>query len=138
MAANSKTVTATGQVSPKVFYPLVVGLGLTFLASLLAAVTPEMLSALGPFAVPTATALVSVAGVLAGYLKRDELRDIGVEATAAILPDAPVTSEVTPDVDTVDIDVVEDDTTAADLQAELSSLRVSDGTGSHRAEGPTA
>lgn len=134
MAANSKTVTATGQVSPKVFYPLVVGLALTFLASLLAAVTPDMLTALGPFAVPTAAALVSVAGVLSGYLKRDELRDIGVEATAAILPAPPVTSEVTPAPDDVDTDVVEDDTTAGDLESELSQLPFPDGTGSHRSE----
>lgn len=133
MAANSKIVTATGQISPKVFYPLVVGLALTFLSSLLAAVTPDMLAALGPFAVPTATALVATAGVLTGYLKRDELRDIGVEATAAILPDAPVTSETTPDISTVDIQVTEDDTTAEELQSEISGLGYPDGTGSHRA-----
>ncbi|WP_286737671.1 hypothetical protein [Kocuria sp. UBA1838] len=95
MAADSKIVSAPDTVSPKVFWPLVVGLGLTFVATFLAAVTPEMLSVLGPFAVPMATSLVSVAGVITGWLKSDHLRVIGSEATAAILPVAP-TSQVTP------------------------------------------
>lgn len=122
MAAESKTVTATGTVSPKVFWPLVVGLGLSFLASFLAAVTPDMLAALGPFAVPMATALVSVASVLTAYLKRDELRDIGVEATAAVLA-VPPTSEVVPPV--VDFPEVDDapDTAADELQAEVAQLQ---------------
>lgn len=85
MAAASKTVTAPGTVSPKVFWPLLVGVGLTFAASFLAAVTPDMLAGLGPFAVPTAISLGVVAQTLTAYLKRDELRDIGVDATAAVL-----------------------------------------------------
>lgn len=87
MAASSTTVTASGSISPKVFWPLVVAVVLTFVGSFLAAVTPEMLSALGPFAVPMAISLTAVANVVAGYLKSDELRDIGVQATAAVLPD---------------------------------------------------
>ena len=96
MAASSTTVTATGTISPKVFWPLVVALVLTFAASFLAAVTPEMLASLGPFAVPAAISLTAVANVIAGYLKSDELRDIGVQATAAVLPDQVTPAYVPP------------------------------------------
>lgn len=89
MAANSTTVTAPGTISPKVYWPMFVGLVLTFLASFLAAVTPDMLGALGPFAVPMALALGAVAQAVTGYMKGDELRDIGVGATAAVLPAPP-------------------------------------------------
>lgn len=93
MAANSTTVTAPGTISPKVFWPLVVGVGLTFVASFLAALTPDMLAVLGPFAVPTAISLGVVAQTLTAYMKSDELRDLGVQATAAVLP---VYDQVTP------------------------------------------
>lgn len=95
MSAEAKTVTAPGTISPKVFWPLVVAVVLTFIGSFLAAVTPEMLSALGPFAVPAAISLTAVANVVAGYLKSDELRDLGVQATAAVLAVEP-TSQVVP------------------------------------------
>lgn len=121
MAADSKTVTAPDTVSPKVFWPLVVGVGLTFVATFLAAVTPDMLSALGPFAVPAATSLVSVAAVITGWLKTDKLREIGADATAATVPVTP-TSDVTPSL-TDDPTVQTDDTDEASrLEAELAQL----------------
>nr|WP_314314739.1 hypothetical protein [Kocuria rhizophila] len=121
MAANSTTITANGTVSPKVYWPMVVGTALVFLASFLAGVTPEMLGALGPFAVPMAVALTAVAQTITGYLKHDELRAIGVDATAAVLPAAPV---VLPPVDETATDVPVEDApdTAGDLQAELDAL----------------
>ena len=132
MAANSKIVTATGTVSPKVFWPVLVGLALTFLGAALAAITPETLAGLGAFAVPLSLGLGAVAQAITGYLKSDELRAIGVEATAAILPDTPVTSDVVPNVDDVTPDEPD---TAGELEAELRELHVPDGTGGHRAEG---
>lgn len=121
MAADSKTVTAPDTVSPKVFWPLVVGVGLTFVATFLAAVTPDMLSALGPFAVPAATSLVSVAAVITGWLKTDKLREIGAEATAATVAVAP-TSDVTPSLTDDLMDQADDTDEASRLEAELAQL----------------
>lgn len=121
MAADSKTVTAPDTVSPKVFWPLVVGVGLTFVATFLAAVTPDMLSALGPFAVPAATSLVSVAAVITGWLKTDKLREIGAEATAATVPVTP-TSDVTPSLTDDLMDQTDDTDEASRLEAELAQL----------------
>lgn len=121
MAANSTTVTAPGTISPKVFWPVIVGLVLTFVGTFLAAVTPEMLSSFGAFAVPMAMALTAVAQGITAYLKKDQLREIGVEATAAVLPAAPV---VLPPVDETATDAPVEDApdTAGDLQAELDAL----------------
>ena len=121
MAANSKTVTAPDTVSPKVFWPLVVGVGLTFVATFLAAVTPDMLSALGPFAVPAATSLVSVSAVITGWLKTDKLREIGAEATAATVPATP-TSDVNPSLPYDPVDQDEGTDEAGRLEAELAQL----------------
>lgn len=121
MAANSTTVTAPGTISPKVFWPVFVGLVLTFVGTFLAAVTPEMLSGLGAFAVPMSMALTAVAQGITAYLKKDELREIGVDATAAVLPAAPV---VMPPVDepTTDVIVEDEPDTAGELRAELDNL----------------
>lgn len=97
MAAEAKTVTAPGTISPKVFWPLLVGVALTFAASFLSAITPEMLSWLGPAALPMAFALGTVSQTIVAYMKSDELRDLGVQATAAVLAVEP-TSQVTPEV----------------------------------------
>lgn len=134
MAADSKTVSAPDTVSPKVFWPLVVGIALTFVATFLAAVTPDMLSSLGPFAVPMATSLVSMAAVITGWLKNDSLRSIGSDATAAILPVAP-TSQVTVPLPPSDVLVDPaaqrgEPDTAAQLEAELSQLDRASGGGS--------
>lgn len=122
MAANSTTITAPGTISPKVFWPVVVGLLLTFVGTFLAAITPDMLSGLGAFAVPMAMALTAVAQGITAYLKRDELRDIGVEATAAVLPAAPTAPPVALDVDPVDDVEVSPADEAAALEQELASL----------------
>ena len=121
MAANSTIITAPGTISPKVFWPVVVGLLLTFVGTFLAAVTPDMLTGLGPFAVPMSLALGAVAQGITAYLKKDELREIGVEATAAVLPAPPV---VLPQVDETATDAPVEDApdTAGDLQAELDVL----------------
>ena len=122
MAANSATITAPGTISPKVFWPVVVGLVLTFVGTFLAAITPDMLSGLGAFAVPMAMALTAVAQGITAYLKRDELRDIGAEATAAVVPAAPSSSTVATDVEPVDeVDVAPADEAVA-LEQELASL----------------
>ncbi|MBS6031495.1 MAG: hypothetical protein KH989_12570 [Kocuria rhizophila] len=121
MAANSTTLTAPGTISPKVFWPVLVGLALTFVGSFLAAVTPDMLTGLGAFAVPMSMALTAVAQGITAYLKTDQLRNIGVEATAAVLPAPPV---ALPPVDETAADVPVEDApdTAGDLQAELDTL----------------
>lgn len=121
MAAESKTLTASDTVSPKVFWQLVVGVALTFVATFLAAVTPEMLSALGPFAVPAATSLVAVASVITGWLKTDKLREIGAEATAATVPVTP-TSDVTPSLTDGPVDQHDGNDEAGRLEAELAQL----------------
>lgn len=133
MAANSKTIIAQDAISPKVFWPLLLSVVLTFGSVALAAVTPEMLEGAGAFAVPLALGLQGIAVTVAGYLKSDKFMNIGKEAAAAILPDEPVTSSTTPDISTADIPVTEDDTTADELQSEISGLGYPDGTGSHRA-----
>ena len=122
MAANSTTITAPGTISPKVFWPGVIGLVLTFVGTFLAAVTPEMLSGLGAFAVPMAMALTAVAQVITAYLKRDELRDIGVEATAAVLPAPPAVLPPAPVETDTDATVADPPDTAGDLQDELDAL----------------
>ncbi|ASR84159.1 hypothetical protein SEA_WHEELBITE_71 [Arthrobacter phage Wheelbite] len=66
-------------ISPKVLWPLVGGAVLTFLGTTLAAVTPETLTSLGPWAVPVAMGATAVAGYFTGYLKRDPVRDAGKE-----------------------------------------------------------
>lgn len=122
MAANSTTITAPGTISPKVFWPVVVGLTLTFLGSFLAALTPDMLTGLGPFAVPMSLALGAVAQGLTAYLKRDELRDIGVEATAAVLPAPPTVLPPVVDETGTEPTVADAPDTAGDLQTEVAAL----------------
>ncbi|ATW59949.1 hypothetical protein SEA_WALTZ_72 [Arthrobacter phage Waltz] len=81
-------------ISPKVLWPLVGGVVLTFLGATLAAVTPETLIALGPWAVPVATGTAAVAGYITGYMKRDPDRDAGAEVAqvARAVGGPPVTS----------------------------------------------
>ncbi|AHB31635.1 hypothetical protein ArV2_gp22 [Arthrobacter phage vB_ArS-ArV2] len=75
--------------SPKVMWPLIVGLALTALAAALAAVTPDMLAGLGPFAVPAALGLLAAGQYITGYLKRDPLREAGQQAIdEGLLPPA--------------------------------------------------
>ena len=133
MAANSTTVTAPGTISPKVFWPVFVGLVLTFVGTFLAAVTPDMLSALGPFAVPAATSLVSVAAVITGWLKTDKLREIGAEATAATVPVTP-TSDVVVSPDDVPTGLDDEVDASGQLEAEVANLGFSHSAGSTTAD----
>jgi len=96
MSAKATIVTANGTISPKVFWPLVVSIVLTFVATFLSAITPEMLGALGPLAFPMGLALGAVSQVIVAYMKGDELRDLGVQATAAIIPSYTTDDQVTP------------------------------------------
>jgi hypothetical protein len=69
--------------SPKVIAPLLMGLALTFFAAGLAAVTPDTLTFLGPWALPVYAGIVATAGYVTGYLKRDPLREAGAAAKQA-------------------------------------------------------
>jgi hypothetical protein len=74
---------AAPSTSPKVTAPLLTGLALTFFAAGLAAVTPETLTFLGPWALPVYAGIVATAGYITGYLKRDPLREAGAAAQQA-------------------------------------------------------
>lgn len=62
------------KLSPKVVGPVVLTAALTFVTIVLSLVTPDMFTALGPWAVPVATGLVGVGAFVAGYLRPDPLR----------------------------------------------------------------
>ena len=62
------------QISPKVLAALFGTVGLTVLAIFLSLVTPDMLVALGPAAVPGSVALAGGGAVLLAYLRGDPLR----------------------------------------------------------------
>ena len=136
MAANSTTITANGTISPKVFWPVVVGLALTFLGTFLAAVTPDMLNGLGVYAVPMSMALTAVAQGITAYLKKDQLREIGVEATAAVLPAAPTVLPPAPVETDTDATVADPPDTGGDLQTELDALHRGTQPGPHTAKRP--
>ena len=67
--------TAETTVSPKVIAPAIVNLILIALVAGFAAFTPDLLAALGPWAVPAYAAIAAVGVALAGYIKRDPLRE---------------------------------------------------------------
>lgn len=67
-------------ISPKVVFAFLTGLFLTAVGAALAAVTPETLSNLGPWALPAYAGITATAGFLAGYAKRDPVRDAGKDA----------------------------------------------------------
>lgn len=79
---------AAPKTSPKVNAALLSGLALTVVAAGAAAITPDTLKDLGVWALPAYAAITAGAGYLAGYLKRDPLRDAGQEAieTGAVAP----------------------------------------------------
>lgn len=70
-------------ISPKVLWSFLVGLALTATAAALSAVTPETLSALGPYALPVALGVAAGAQYLTGYLKRDPARTGAAPETPA-------------------------------------------------------
>lgn len=61
-------------LSPKISAAGLTGLGILFLSTVLAAITPEMLSFLGVWAGPVQGGLVLIGAALAGYLKPDPAR----------------------------------------------------------------
>lgn len=71
---------AAPKTSPKVNAGLATGLALTVLAAGAAAITPDTLKDLGVWALPAYAAITAGAGYLAGYLKRDPLRETGQQA----------------------------------------------------------
>lgn len=87
MADHATVDAPASPLSPKVLWPLLVGLGLTGLAAILGAITPEMLAGLGPWAGMVFVLVTAASQAVTGYLKRDPLRDLGHEAANA--PAAP-------------------------------------------------
>ncbi|UKH48317.1 membrane protein [Arthrobacter phage Lilmac1015] len=75
-------------ISPKVLVSLAVGLALTALSAALAAITPETLADLGPYAVPVALGAAAAGQALAGYMKRDPART-GAPLPASETPETP-------------------------------------------------
>lgn len=73
---------AAAAVSPKVNAALISGLALTALGAGAAAITPDTLKDLGVWALPAYAAVTAAAGYLAGYLRKDPLRDAGQQAIA--------------------------------------------------------
>lgn len=69
-----ETETDPNKVSPKVLWPLLVGIALTALAAALSALTPEVLAALGPYALPVSLGAAAAAQYITGYFKKDPAR----------------------------------------------------------------
>jgi len=72
----SKTLEAEALISPKVVVGAVTGLVLAIVVAVLGAVTPDMLASLGAWAPLVFVAITTAATQLAGYLKRDPLREV--------------------------------------------------------------
>lgn len=71
-----------GSLSPKVTWPLFVGLFLSSVLTNFALITPDMLSWLGPWAPFAYGTVFSLLGFAVGYFKSDPVRDLGVQAAA--------------------------------------------------------
>lgn len=82
-----------GSLSPKVTWPLFVGLFLSSVLTNFALITPDMLTWLGPWAPFAYGTVFSLLGFAVGYFKSDPVRDLGLETAAK--PAGPVTP-VTP------------------------------------------
>jgi len=67
---------AESTVSPKVIAGAAAGLVLAIVVAVLAAVTPDMLAGLGAWAPLAFVAITTAATQLAGYIKRDPLREV--------------------------------------------------------------
>lgn len=68
-------VEAETTLSPKVVASAATGLALVVLIAVLTAVTPEMLAPLGDWGTLVYAAVVATGSALAGYVKRDPLRE---------------------------------------------------------------
>jgi hypothetical protein len=62
------------KISPKVIAGVAATIALTALATFLAAISPDMLTGLGAFAVPAALGIGALAQGISGYLKGDPAR----------------------------------------------------------------
>lgn len=79
---------ASTPVSPKVkatgLWSIIAGLALIALTAVTQALTPETFSGLGVWGGVVYAAIIPAAGILAGYLKRDPLRDAGAGSVKAL------------------------------------------------------
>lgn len=91
--------------SPKVTVPALVLLGLTALSAFLGGITPDMLGALGQWAVPAAFAAAAVAQVISGYLKADPARRNPDPETPPIIAVPPAPAGAPEDVETAEATV---------------------------------
>lgn len=71
----NKIAKAESTVSPKVTAGALVGVVLTVLVAVIAAVTPDMLAGLGAWGVLIFAGLVALGQAITAYLKRDPLRE---------------------------------------------------------------
>lgn len=67
--------TAASTISPKVIAGFLSGGGAVVLFALLTAITPELLEPLGVWAPVALAGITALASVVAGYIKRDPLRE---------------------------------------------------------------
>lgn len=72
----SKAIEAEATISPKVIVGAATGLVLAIVVAVLGAVTPDMLASLGAWAPLVFVAITTAATQLAGYIKRDPLREV--------------------------------------------------------------
>lgn len=76
VVAEQHIAEAESTISPKVAAVAAVNIILVVVVAVLGAVTPDMLVALGPWAPLIFVAVNALATTLAGYIKRDPLREV--------------------------------------------------------------
>lgn len=91
----SKHVAPSSALSPKVKAGALVAGGLIVLQFVLAAVTPDMFAWAGDYSALFYAAVTGLGAVVAAYLKRDTLRDVG--SAAVVAGEIPDTSFPSPD-----------------------------------------
>lgn len=75
---------ASKVISPKVIAQFVTGIVLTAVVAAISAITPDLFADLGAWGPVVYMAIVAVGGTLAGYLKRDPLREETVVVTPGV------------------------------------------------------
>lgn len=83
-------------ISPKVIFGFLAGLFLTAVGAALAAITPDTLKDLGPWALPVYAGITATAGFVAGYAKRDPVREVGQEVVKEAAATSPPPTETKP------------------------------------------
>lgn len=73
--SGRRVATAASVISPKVIATLMSGGGAVVLFALLTAITPDLLAPLGVWAPVALAGITALASVVAGYIKRDPLRE---------------------------------------------------------------